>query len=129
MTFWTDLTKLTDAQRAETAWWLDWYHAHAELGTTQYRLTEADPWDGVAPVAFRPWLPREDRGYVFAFRQAGDAPTVALHGVLDGHSYTLTNVRNGSVLGTFTSEALRAGIAVPLAAQQSAAVYDVRPLP
>jgi len=110
MTFWTDLTKLSAEDQATTAWWLGWYHDHATaLGGLVYRLTEEDPWNGTAAVAFQPWDPAGDRGFLFAFRQAGAQPVARLQGLVAGHQYSLTNVRDGSVLGAFSAEALAAG--------------------
>jgi len=127
MTFWTDLTKLSPQDRATTAWWLGWYHDHAsELGALVYRLTEQDPWDGMAGAAFQPWDPVADRGFLFVFRQAGDAPIARLQGLAPGHRYTLTNVRDGSVIGSFDAAALAAGtLDLSALGASSAAVYAV----
>jgi hypothetical protein len=63
---------------------------------------------------------------LFAFRQAGAAPVVRLQGLVAGHQYVLTNVRDGSVIGPFSAEALAAGT-LDLAAlgPRSAVVYAV----
>jgi hypothetical protein len=54
-TFWTDLTTLSDAQRAETAWWIAWYRTHRDqLGPAVYELTGADPLDGQSWAAWQP---------------------------------------------------------------------------
>ncbi|HLW18515.1 MAG TPA: alpha-galactosidase [Actinomycetota bacterium] len=104
ITFWTDLTKLPASVQSDTAWWLNWYHAHSSsLSSGVYELTTSDPWDDVAPAAF------QASNFVFAFRQTGAAPVVALHG-LSGGSYTLTNVRTGEVLGPFTASLLMHGL-------------------
>ena len=47
--------------------------------------------------------------FLFAFRQAGAQPVARLQGLVAGHQYSLTNVRDGSVLGAFSAEALAAG--------------------
>jgi hypothetical protein len=132
ITFWTDLTKLTDAQRSETAWWLAWYHQNAStLAGAVYNLTStsdaADPRDDVQAAAFQTWDAAGDGGFLFAFRQSGDAPIVSLHGLAAGHTYTLTDVRTGAVLGTFTSAQLSGGVAVPLPSAHTAAVYRIAP--
>jgi hypothetical protein len=130
MTFWKDLTKLTAPQFADTQWWLSWYHAHAaELGGSVYRLTgdDADPWDDVQPAMFQPWDRDADSGFLYAFRQTGAQPAPALRGLVPGHSYTLTNVRTGEVLGTFTAASLQSGVALPTMPVHAAAVYSVVP--
>ena len=73
------------------------------LSSGVYELTTSDPGDDVAPAAF------QASNFVFAFRQTGAAPVVALHG-LSGGSYTLTNVRTGEVLGPFTASLLMHGL-------------------
>jgi hypothetical protein len=113
-TFWTDLTKLSPQVQAETKWWIDWYHAHASaLRGGAYELSAADPYDGAAPVAF------QISNYLFAFRQSGDAPAVTLQSLDPSKTYTLTNVRDGSVL------AYTPGMTIPLGAQNSAGVYQI----
>jgi hypothetical protein len=130
MTFWKDLTKLTPSQFADTQWWLAWYHAHAaELGGSVYRLTgdDADPWDDQQPAIFQPWDRDTDSGFLYAFRQTGAQPVPALRGLVPGHSYTLTNIRTGAVLGTFSAESLRWGVSLPTMPVHAAAVYSVVP--
>ena len=56
ITFWTDLTKLTPEQQAETAWWIRWYDAHRDqLSPAVYELSGADPLDGRSWAAWQPW--------------------------------------------------------------------------
>jgi hypothetical protein len=127
ITFWTDLSTLTSEQRDEVRWWLSWYAVHRdELGPAVYELTDHDPLDGSGWAAWQPW--DGERGYVFAFRQAGgpDTQTLSLHGVAGQTSYTVTDVRSGEVVGTFSGAALRAGLPVTLP-PFSAAVYSVVP--
>ena len=123
MTFWTDLTKLPAPVRADTTWWLSWYHAHTtSLSSGAYELTSGDPWDDTAPAAFE----TSDARFVFAFRQSGPAPVVALHGLARGASYTLTNVRTGAVLGTFTASQLESGLTLLEGSPpHTSAVYQV----
>jgi hypothetical protein len=126
-TFWTDLTKLSPAEQAETAWWLQWYDAHrAQLGPSVYELTTADPLDGKSWAAWQPW--NGSSGYVFAFRQAGGSNTVslALHGLSTTASYTVTDVHTGAAIGTYTGAQLSAGLPVTLPLS-SAAVLAVTP--
>jgi alpha-galactosidase len=128
VTFWDDLTKVSAADQTETAWWVSWYETHRwELGGVVYEDSNADPLDGSSWAALQPW--DGDRGYVFAFRQEGaDASdTIPMQGVDPATSYTVTNVRTGAALGTFTGAQLRAGLTVRLPAQFSAAVLSVTP--
>jgi len=127
-TFWTDVTKLSDAQRAETSWWIAWYQAHrSELGPAVYELTGADPLDGQSWAAWQPW--NGDSGYVFAFRQAGgpSAESLKLHGVDMNRMYAVSDVRTGARLGTYRGSELTAGLPVSLP-PYSAQVLSVQPL-
>jgi hypothetical protein len=126
-TFWTDLTKLAPDEQAETTWWLQWFHAHrAELGPAVYELTAHDPIDGTSWAAWQPW--NGSSGYVFAFRQSAGPGTTSLqlHGVAAGTSYTITDVRSGTVVGTYTGAQLAAGLPVTLS-PASAGVLSVTP--
>src|SRR3954469_14778183 len=126
-TFWTDLTKLSDDQRAETARWTSWYAAHrAELGPAVYELTGADPIDGQSWAAWQPW--NGNAGYVFAFRQAGgpDTMSLALHGVDPHRSYAVADVRTGERLGVYRGALLSAGLPVSVA-EYGARVLSVQP--
>ncbi|HET7310489.1 MAG TPA: alpha-galactosidase [Mycobacteriales bacterium] len=128
ITFWTDLTKLTAAEQAETAWWVSWYRVHRdELGPAVYELTTTDPLDGQSWAAWQPWS--GNRGYVFAFRQAGgpDTASLALQAVDPATSYTVTDVHSGAVVGTFTGQQLRDGLQVSLPAY-AAQVLAVTPV-
>ena len=127
ITFWTDLTKLTPEQQAETAWWIRWYTAHRNaLGPAVYELTTADPIDGSSWAAWEPWNGRS--GMVFAFRQSGGPDTQVLRLLgIDAHAhYVVTDVRTGTVHGTFTGTQLAAGLPVALA-PNSAVVLSVQP--
>ncbi len=126
VTFWDDLTTVSQPDRTETAWWLSWYEAHrAELGGVVYEDSTTDPIDGSSWAAFQPW--DGDHGYVFAFRQAGSAASdaIPLQAVDPARRYDVTDVRTGAALGTFTQ--LRAGLTVTLPAPFSAAVLSVTP--
>lgn len=127
-TFWTDLTKLSADQRAETAWWIQWYDAHRdELGPAVYELTTADPIDGQSWAAWQPW--NAGTGYVFAFRQAGgpDAEQLSLHGVDAQRLYAVTDVRSGQQLGTYLGAQLAAGLTVTVP-PYGARVLSVQPV-
>jgi hypothetical protein len=130
ITFWTDLSKLTPDQRAEIGWWIGWYKAHrGDLSGVVYEDTTNDPLDGKGWAAFQPWSGRH--GYLFAFRQA-DGPAVQaipLHGLSARRSYSVTNVRTGESLGTFSGEQLSTrGVDLTLAAPYSAAVLAIAPV-
>jgi hypothetical protein len=129
LTFWTDLTKLSSAQLAETAWWVRWYEAHrAGLSGLVYEDSSADPIAGTDWAAFQPW--DGHRGYVFVFRQGGSAAsqTVALQGLSPQTSYRLTNVRTGAVIGAFSGAQLERGLRVTLPDRYSALVAAVNPI-
>jgi hypothetical protein len=127
LTFWTDVTKLSPADGADTAWWTSWYTQHrADLSGLVYENTAADPLDGTSWVAFQPWA--GDHGYVFAFRQSGgpDTSSIALHGVDPTRTYRLADVRSGADLGSHTGAELAQGLAVALA-PYTAQVISVTP--
>jgi hypothetical protein len=127
VTFWTDLTKLTPVQLAETAWWIKWYKANRSgLGGLVYEDSDVDPINGSASAAFQPW--DGTHGYLFAFRQDGAAAqTVALQGLNPAGSYVLTNVRTGKWFGKFTGARLAAGLVVTQPAEYSALVLSIEP--
>jgi len=129
VTFWTDLTRISAADRDETAWWLAWYAQHRDaLSGVVFNLTPAsDPLDGTAWAAFQPWS--DGRGYLFGFRQGGSTPslTVSLHGADPGVTYTLTDVRSGASLGQATGAQLRAGFTVTLSSEWTAQVISIVP--
>jgi hypothetical protein len=91
-----------------------------------YELTAADPLDGRSWAAWQPW--HGDRGFVFAFGQAGGAPSLRLrlHEVRAATSYDVRDVRTGRLLGTFTGAELSGGLRVTLS-RWSAAVLSVEP--
>jgi Melibiase/Glycosyl hydrolase family 36 C-terminal domain len=130
ITFWSDLRKLSDDERAATAWWIAWYREHrADLAGLVYENTTADPLDGKPWVAFQPW--HGGHGYLFAFRQADgpDAQRIRLVGLRRSRDYAVRNVRTGAALGTFGgAELMDAGVPVTLAQPYSAAVLSIDPV-
>jgi hypothetical protein len=129
ITFWTDLSQIPGDDRAETAWWIDWYKQHrAALAGLVYENTAHDPLDGTGWVAFQPW--RSGHGYLFAFRQddPADTQTIKLYGLRARTDYAIANVRSGESLGTYSGAALmRDGLAVALTEPYSAAVLSITP--
>jgi hypothetical protein len=129
ITTWSDLSLLSDAQRGEAAWWIDWYKAHrAELAGLVYENTQRDPLDGKGWAAFQPW--HDGHGYVFAFRQddPAAAQNVKLFGLRGSRDYVVTNVRTSETLGTFKGRDLMAdGLPVTLAQPYSASVLSIDP--
>lgn len=129
ITFWTDLTALTPAEQAETAWWISWYKAHRDgFGSTTYELTGTDPLDGASWAAWQPWTGTS--GYVLAFRPANApvaAMTLSLHGLSPSVRYLVTNVRTGKVVTSVTGRTLMTGLSLSLA-PASAVVLSVAPV-
>lgn len=128
-TFWTDLTKLSAPDAAETRWWLTWYRLHrAALGGLAYEDTQADPLDGSSWTALQPWA--GDRGYVFAFRQSSPQPTqvIRLQGLDPAQAYDLHNVRTGVDLGARSGAQLARGLTLTLPTAYSAMVIAVDPV-
>ena len=126
VTFWSDLTAIPAADRAEAAWWIHWYKQHraADLSGAVYQLTANDPIDGVSWAAFQ-------AGHqVFAFRQGGagtSSVVVSLHGLDPATTYTLTDARTGVVLGTRTGRQLARGLRISLPDQWTAKVITLTP--
>ncbi len=130
VTFWTDLTKLSDADAARVARWLSWYRANrAVLSDGAYELTAADPIDDHRWAAFEPW--RHGRGVVFAFRQESPegAQTLPLQGVRPGVLYTVTDAGSGRLLARQRGAQLARGLRVTLPAANGAAVLEITPVP
>lgn len=129
VTFWTDLTTLTAAERTETARWIRWFRAHRQgFGTTTYELTDSDPIDGTSWAAFEPW--NGTSGYVFAFRPAGaprDATTLAVQGVRPQTTYRVTDVRTGQVIDEVSGATLADGLRLTLL-PATARVLSIRPV-
>jgi hypothetical protein len=127
-TFWTDLTKVSSADGAETSWWTAWYQAHrTEVSGFVYEDTTVDPLDGTSVLGLQPW--NGDRGYLFAFRQNGPdaAPVIPLQGVDPAQSYDLVDVRTGASLGAQTGAQLRQGLAVSLPSAYTSRVISITP--
>jgi hypothetical protein len=129
VTFWSDLTKLTPQEQAETAWWIAWYKAHRDVfGATTYELTSSDPIDGKSWAAWQPW--NGSSGYVLAFRPAAAAATtssLALQGLSPTTRYRVTNVRSGDVLTVARGADLSRGLQLSLA-PAGAVVVSVTPV-
>jgi hypothetical protein len=128
VTFWSDLRRLTQTQRRETAWWIRWYRAHRmSFGPAVYELTAHDPLDGRSWAAWQPWSGR--RGYVMAFRQSGGPARLRLrlHAVVPGRRYAVTEVRTGRRVAVWPGRRLRAGLPVALS-RFHAEVLSIRPV-
>ncbi|MFN2466353.1 MAG: alpha-galactosidase [Candidatus Dormibacteria bacterium] len=128
-TFWTDLTKLSAADAAETRWWTSWFAANRPaIPRFTYEDSTADPADGTSWLALQPWA--GDSGYLFAFRQAGQeaSRSIPLQGISPGHRYALADVRTGTALGSYTGLQLGAGLTVNLPAPFSSAVISITPV-
>jgi hypothetical protein len=128
ITFWTDTTKLSEADVAEIAWWTSWYKAHRDdLRGHAYELTSTDPLAGTGTTVFQPWT--DGHGELFAFRQAGGTPVtrVNLHGVAPAQTYAIRDVRTGELVTTATGAQLAAGYDIALPQEWSARVLSVDP--
>jgi hypothetical protein len=128
VTFWTDFTKLTPAQRRQTAWWIDWYKKHrAGIGSMFYELTGGDPVAGKSWLVLQPW--HDGSGYLFAFRQDTKAATVRVdvQGVSPATSYDITDVRSGRLVAHATGKQLSDGLTITAPRNYSARVLRVAP--
>jgi hypothetical protein len=128
VTFWTDLTLLSDAQRVEAAWWISWWRQHRDtIGSAVYELTDTDPIDGASWAAWQPW--NGTKGYVFAFRQPGGPATTTVHltGVDPRKRYRVSDVRTGRSVAVRSGAQLRAGLSLS-APEAGASVLAVQPV-
>ena len=129
ISYFTDIRTLPDHVVAEAGRWIGWYRANRSLFTdgVTYPLL-ADPLEQ-GWTALQTWDPERGEGALLAFRQQSDeaARTIALRNVPGGRTFRLTSVPDGLDLGTATSEQLRAGLPVEIAAKDGAAVIAIRP--
>jgi hypothetical protein len=128
VTFWTDTTKISDADATEIAQWTGWYKQHRDdLRGVVHELTSADPLDGTGSTVFQPW--RDGHGDLFAFRQAAGSPvtTVRLQGVDPATTYAIRDAGTGELVTTATGSSLAAGYDIALPTAWSARVLSVDP--
>ncbi|MCA1656336.1 MAG: alpha-galactosidase [Actinobacteria bacterium] len=128
ITFWTDTTKIPDADASEIAWWTAWYKAHRDdLRGAVRELASTDPLDGTSSTAFQTW--RDGHGELFAFRQAGTSPSlrVSVQSLDPTTSYAVRDVRSGELLTTATGAALASGYDIALPQTWSARVLSIDP--
>jgi hypothetical protein len=129
MTFFTDLTRLTNQQVEAVARWTDIYKQHRErFATFSYPLLE-DPLPGNNWTGLQPWNPDTGKGALLVFRQ--DSPdetrTVALRGIRGNGSYRLRDAETGEAFGVFSAAELREGISITLPSKFSAKVLLIDP--
>jgi hypothetical protein len=127
-TFWTDVTRISPADAAETRWWTNWFRSkRGTIPRFSYEDTTADPADGTSWLALQPW--QKDSGYLFVFRQGGDEATrsISLQGVSATRTYAVTDVRTGKRIGTFTGKTLAAGFPITLTTAYSSEVLEIAP--
>jgi hypothetical protein len=126
--FTTDLRKLEPEVIDGAKPWMEWQKANrAALDGVAYPLLEdplAKQW-----TALQVWNPETARGVLLAFRQdgAGATKTIALRNVPAGRTFTLREAPTGAVVGTATSEELRAGLPVQIDAPRGARVLAIEP--
>jgi hypothetical protein len=128
VTFWTDLTKLSRPDAAETRWWIRWYKRNrSTVAGPVYENLDRDPVDGRSWAAFQPWS--RGRGFLFAFRQAGGPgrQSISIAGVLPHRTYRVSDVRTGRQLGYFSGRSLARGLVVALARPYAGRVLAIDP--
>ena len=129
VSWFADLTKLTEEQITTAGRWADLYHRERERFTQlTYPLLD-DPISGTNWTALQPWNADDQSGAVMVFRQDAEESTrtVPLRGIRGEGSYRLTDAETGAEFGTFTADQLRAGIAVTLPQRHSATVLLIDP--
>ena len=130
MTFFTDLTQLTEAQVDAVARWTQIYREHRDrFATFTYPLLE-DPLPGNNWTGLQPWNSDTGEGALLVFRQ--DSPdatrSVALRGVRGGGSFVVTDAETGEPFGEFTASELRSGITITIPQRNSARVLLIDPV-
>ena len=129
MTFFSDLTKLSEADVAMVRRWTDLYRAERDRFTAlTYPLLD-DPLAGDTWTGLQPWNPETGEGALLVFRQASadETRTVPLRGILGEGSFRLTDAETGDAFGVFTADELRDGISISLPQPHSARVLLIDP--
>ena len=124
LTYFTDLTQLTEGQVATAGKWAELYHRERDrFAQFTYPLLD-DPIAGNNWTALQPWNADTQSGALLVYRQdsADEFKTVALRGVRGHGTYTVTDAETGAVVGTFTADQLRDGIRIDLPTRYSAKV-------
>jgi Melibiase len=130
ITFFDDLRKLPGWVLDRAADWVGFYKRHRALlgGVVYPRLADPleDGW-----TALQAWNPEAGSGALLVFRQASadDERRIALVNVPPGRQFELVSGPDDSVIGTTTSEQLRAGLDVRIPENEGARVILVRPAP
>jgi hypothetical protein len=124
VTFFTDLTRWSDAQIAAAARWVAIYKAYRPRFTLPAFPLLDDPLPGDTWTALQWWDGTSQRGALAVYRQDadGDSRAVALRGVRGQGSFALRDAVTGQPFGTFTAAQLRAGIEIALPQRNSARV-------
>jgi hypothetical protein len=130
VTFFTDLTRLSEAQIAAAARWVALYKAYRTRFTLPAFPLLDDPLPGDTWTALQWWNGAGQRGALAVYRQdaEGDARTVALRGVRGNRSFELRDAETGVPFGTFSAMQLRAGIEIALPQRNSARVLLIDPV-
>jgi hypothetical protein len=130
VTFFTDLTRLSEAQIAAAARWVAIYKANRPRFTLPAFPLLEDPLPGDTWTALQWWDGAAQRGALAVYRQDadGDARLVPLRGVRGNGSFALSDAETGAAFGTFSAAQLRAGIQVALPQRNSARVLLIDPV-
>jgi hypothetical protein len=124
VTFFTDLTRWSEAQIAAAARWVAIYKAYRPRFTLPAFPLLDDPLPGDTWTALQWWDGTSQRGALAVYRQDadGDSRAVALRGVRGQGSFALRDAVTGQPFGTFSAAQLRAGIEIALPQRNSARV-------
>ena len=130
ITFFHDPRTLPDAVIDRVGEWTAFHRQHrGRLGGVVYPLLD-DPLER-GWTALQAWNPDAGAGALLAFRQGSgeEQRRIALENVPPGRQFELTSAPDGAVVGTFSSEQLRAGIDVRIAEREGARVLLIEPAP
>jgi hypothetical protein len=129
MTFFTDLTTLTEEQVDTATRWVEIYKEHRDrLATFTYPLLE-DPIAGDNWTALQPWDPDTGRGALLVYRQdsSESSKMVALRGVRGDGDFRLLDAVTGETFDVVAADQLRSGIEISLPERFSARVLLIEP--
>ena len=129
ITFFHDLRDLPDAVIDRVGEWTAFYRQHRDrLGGVVYPLL-ADPLERAGPRCSRGTPSRRGRAARVPPGVRGGAAADRAENVPPGRQFELTSAPDGAVVGTFSSEQLRAGIDVRIAEREGARVLLIEPAP
>jgi hypothetical protein len=128
ITFFSDPRRLPDAVVDRAGVWTAFYKQYRDLFAGVVYPLLADPLER-GWTALQSWDPERGAGALLAFRQgaADSERQIALENVPAGRQFEIRSGPDGALLGTFTSDQLRAGLDVSIPEAEGARVLLIQP--